>query len=180
MSKAFSVAALGALALAASAASSGAGPAGPGREAVKPQSSPPASHPAPPPANTAPCVLQYQRADNMWADTGRPDGPLGVETITLQPGQRKVFVTDWKYEKVRNDGNNFYGSHLRVATNAGTRPVAFVLAGFSKETLDRAVGNGILRVAYAVMGANYGDRNAWELMPGKRLLLRADLQEVGC
>jgi hypothetical protein len=68
------------------------------------------------------CVLEYQRADNMWAAFGRPDGALGTETITLAPGQSRVFVTDWKYEKTRNDGTNFYGSHLRVATNKGEIP----------------------------------------------------------
>jgi len=68
------------------------------------------------------CVLEYQRADNMWAAFGRPDGNLGTETITLAPGASRVFVTDWKYEKTRNDGTNFYGSHLRVATNKGDIP----------------------------------------------------------
>src|SRR3954447_17695445 len=66
------------------------------------------------------CVLEYQRADNMWAAFGRPDGALGKETITLAPGASRVFVTDWKYEKPRNDGTNFYGSHLRVARNTGS------------------------------------------------------------
>ncbi len=57
--------------------------------------------------------LDYWRADNMWAAFGRPDGDLGQETISLQPGQKRVFVTDWKYEKKRNDGTNYYGSHGR-------------------------------------------------------------------
>ena len=69
------------------------------------------------------CVLEYQRADNMWAAFGRPDGALGVETITLAPGTARVFVTDWKYEKTRNDGTNYYGSHGRTHHNRGTRPV---------------------------------------------------------
>ena len=64
------------------------------------------------------CALDYERADNMWAT--RPDGDLGVESITLQWGQMKVFSTDWRYEKLRNDGTNYYGSHLRRATNRGT------------------------------------------------------------
>jgi hypothetical protein len=32
----------------------------------------------------------------MWAAAGRPDGNLGMESINLQPGQKRVFVTDWK------------------------------------------------------------------------------------
>lgn len=68
------------------------------------------------------CVLEYQRADNMWAAFGRPDGMLGTESITLAPGTSRVFVTDWKYEKKRNDGTNYYGSHLRIATNKGQIP----------------------------------------------------------
>ena len=70
------------------------------------------------------CILEYHRADNMWAAFGRPDGNLGAETITLSPGASRVFVTDWKYEKTRNDGTNFYGSHLRTATNRGTIPAS--------------------------------------------------------
>ena len=75
-------------------------------------------------ANT--CLLDYQRADNMWADFGRADGGLGVETISLPvPANApntalKVFITDWRYEKQRNDGTSYYGSHLRIASNRGT------------------------------------------------------------
>jgi hypothetical protein len=69
------------------------------------------------------CVLQYQRADNMWAAAGRPDGNLGTETISLAPGATVWFDTDWKYEKLRNDGTHYYGSHLRIATNSGGRQI---------------------------------------------------------
>jgi hypothetical protein len=69
------------------------------------------------------CVLQYQRADNMWAAFGRPDGNLGSETITVPASREQWFNTDWQYEKLRNDGVNYYGSHLRVATNIGAREV---------------------------------------------------------
>ena len=65
------------------------------------------------------CALEYSRADNMWAGWGSPGGSLGAETITLEPGQKRVFVTDWAYEKKRNDGTNYYGSHLRYAVNRG-------------------------------------------------------------
>jgi hypothetical protein len=70
---------------------------------------------------TSSCKLDYQRADNMWAPLGKPVGNLGTESITLLDGQTKLFFTDWKYEKLRNDGTNYYGSHLRIATNAGAR-----------------------------------------------------------
>ncbi len=46
------------------------------------------------PAVAQQCRLEYQRADNMWAALGRPDGALGTETLTLQPGETKVFTTD--------------------------------------------------------------------------------------
>jgi hypothetical protein len=64
-------------------------------------------------------TLQYWRADNMWAAAGRPDGNLGMEEVTIQPGQKRVFVTDWRYEKQRNDGTNYYGSHGRKLKNPG-------------------------------------------------------------
>ena len=67
------------------------------------------------------CTLQYYRADNMWATWGT--GNLWAETLTLQAGQNRVFATDWAYEKRRNDGTNYYGSHLRLAVNSG-RPGA--------------------------------------------------------
>ena len=73
------------------------------------------------PAQT--CTLDYQRADNMWAAWGRADGGLGAETLTLQAGQFKVFLTDWRYEKQRNDGTTYYGSHLRIAANKGPNPM---------------------------------------------------------
>jgi hypothetical protein len=57
-------------------------------------------------ATTAPalaqqCSIEYQRADNMLAAAGRPDGSLGKETLTLQAAETRVFNTDWKYEKQR-------------------------------------------------------------------------------
>jgi hypothetical protein len=86
------------------------------------------------------CVLEYQRADNMWAAFGRPDGALGTETITLAPGTSRVFVTDWKYEKKRNDGTNYYGSHLRVATNKGEIPATLEVVS-AAESVESMLGN---------------------------------------
>ncbi len=60
---------------------------------------------------------------------GRPDGELGQESITLDAGQSRVFVTDWRYEKRRNDGSNFYGSHGRRLTNSGTSDLYVRLTG---------------------------------------------------
>jgi hypothetical protein len=71
--------------------------------------------------------LQYWRADNMWAAEGRPDGNLGMEEATVQSGQKRVFITDWRYEKVRNDGTNYYGSHGRKLKNPGPGNVVVVL-----------------------------------------------------
>jgi hypothetical protein len=75
------------------------------------------------------CALEYARADNMWAGWGSPGGSLGAETITLEPGQRRVFGTDWAYEKKRNDGTNYYGSHLRRAVNRGAGSVVVSVRG---------------------------------------------------
>lgn len=118
------------------------------------------------------CTLSYQRADNMWAAAGRPDGALGTETLTLQPGQKKVFSTDWKYEKQRNDGTNYYGSHLRVATNTGTRSVHLVLRG---SPLDLVRG-AFSAIATKVSGAS----GATALAPGGRATYKHDLMEVVC
>jgi hypothetical protein len=83
------------------------------------------------------CKLEYRRADNMWAAFGRPDGNLGTENVVVSGNNRRVFVTDWKYEKATNDGTNFYGSHLRTATNRGaTRLIIEVVGGtLSVETM---------------------------------------------
>jgi hypothetical protein len=78
--------------------------------------------------------LDYWRADNAMAAAGRPDGNLGMETISLPMGQTKVFVTDWKYEKQRNDGTTYYGSHLRIAQNNGDQPVDVVVRLAGKVT----------------------------------------------
>jgi hypothetical protein len=116
------------------------------------------------PAAAQQCSFEYQRADNMWAAQGRPDGTLGKETLTLQPGETKVFTTDWKYEKQRNDGANYYGSHLRIARNTGKRPIRFALR------------SGEARSAAQVAA----DRGTRTLNPGATLSTKADLMEVSC
>lgn len=69
------------------------------------------------------CRLEFTRANNMWGSAADSYKNLGRESITLQPGQKKPFATDWKYEKTRNDGQNYYGSHGRTYHNRGTRVV---------------------------------------------------------
>ena len=124
------------------------------------------------------CALEYQRADNMWAAFGRPDGGLGVESITLPVGPTKVFVTDWKYEKRRNDGTNYYGSHLRVFTNRGARPVRLLLRGSTLADLLGGTGEGgITGGTFAKLTVTSG----WlTLNPGIRRETKADLVEVAC
>jgi hypothetical protein len=117
------------------------------------------------PAAAQQCSFEYQRADGMWAAKGRPDGNLGKETLTLQPGQTKVFTTDWKYEKRRNDGTNYYGSHLRIARNTGNRPIRLAL----RTTAPRSGAE----IAAA-------DRGSDMLNPGATLSAKADLMEVSC
>lgn len=102
------------------------------------------------------CKLDYQRADNMWAAEGRPDGNLGTETISLNRGQKRIFNTDWKYEKQRNDGTNYYGSHLRIAHNDGS---------------------GTLHVSVRY---GPGSTQIKQLLPGVRWSTKCDLMEVEC
>jgi hypothetical protein len=138
-------------------------------------------------AQTTPCVLEYRRADNMWASWGRADGQLGAETIMLQPGQTKAFVIDWSYEKQRNDGANFYGSHLRRAVNRGAGPLQVRVRGpglmfmFSR----------LLAVVSNTLQSNYFGTHAGALVklvlgssptlqPGDSAFFRHDLAAVSC
>ena len=103
------------------------------------------------------CVLEYQRADNMWAPEGVPSGTLGVEKITVQMGQTRLFITDWQYEKKRNDGTNYYGSHLRLATGRGL-----------PTRLHVKTGPGLIEHKWVT------------LAQGMRESFRGDLMEVSC
>ena len=138
-------------------------------------------------AQTAPCVLEYRRADNMWANWGRPDGLLGAETITLQPGQKKVFATDWSYEKQRNDGTNFYGSHLRRVVNRGAGPLQMKVRGpgsmFAFSKLVTIVSSTLQSTAFgapagALVKLVLGSSSTFQ--PGDSALFRHDLAEVSC
>lgn len=121
------------------------------------------------PALAQQCSIEYQRADNMMAAAGRPDGNLGKETLTLQAGETKVFNTDWKYEKRRNDGRNYYGSHMRIVRNTGQRPVKLSLRGNDRFSVGGVASQVI------------GDRVIGEIKPGQSAdNLRADLMEVAC
>lgn len=120
------------------------------------------------------CTLEYQRADNMFAAPGRPDGPLGKETLTLDPGETKVFNTDWKYEKQRNDGSNYFGSHTRIVRNAGQRPMTVRFRG---DVASMAAGSAI--AALKPDGAAK-DRVQGLLNAGVSWQVRADLMEVNC
>ena len=114
------------------------------------------------------CRIEYQRADNALASAGRPDGQLGTETLTLKPGERKVFNTDWKFEKRRNDGSNYFGSHLRILRNTGGAPVHLSLKG-----------NELPTGGFA--GSIIGQKAVGELKPGQGATqLRHDLEEVVC
>ena len=119
-----------------------------------------------PTASGQSCTLEYRRADNMWAPAGQPSASLGVETVTVAKGLARDFVTDWKYEKMRNDGTTYYGSHLRIATNRGTTPVRL----------------------FTIMLRQTSSSDAWskenqgfiELRPGETRNMRDDLYHVGC
>lgn len=115
------------------------------------------------------CRIEYQRADNAMSAAGRPDGALGTETLTLKPGETKVFNTDWKFEKRRNDGSNYYGSHVRIMRNTGSLPVRLSLKG--TEAL-----SGLFGAATTVAGKATGGLNAGQSATN----LRHDLEEVTC
>ena len=117
------------------------------------------------------CRIEYQRADNMWAAAGRPDGQLGAETLTLKPGQKKVFATDWKYEKRRNDGTNYYGSHVRIMRNVGQGDVGLVMHG-----LGGMEGSAASAATAGVVGRAISQLKAGQAVND----LRADLAEVQC
>ncbi len=94
----------------------------------------------------------------MWAAQGRPDGELGKESVTVEPGQTRVFVTDWRHEKQRNDGTNYYGSHARRLRNTSTEESIIVRMVF-----------GSIRTG---SGADY------TLVPGQQMDVKADIVEV--
>jgi len=127
------------------------------------------------PAAAQQCALEYQRADNMFAAHGRPDGQLGKETLVLEPGHMKVFTTDWKYEKQRNDGSNYYGSHVRIVRNTGKRVVKLVFRG----DISSILGGAAAAAAVALKKVS-NDRASGTLDPGASWNVRADLMEVSC
>ena len=128
---------------------------------------PPASTPAPGAGSLASCRLDFQRADNMWAAFGTPTGSLGAESVSLASGQNKVFITDWKYEKQRNDGSNYYGSHLRIGTNSTSKTIRLHLRSWT------LTGLSVL--------FRTGDDTFWvRLDPNTTTKFQADLMEVFC
>lgn len=117
-------------------------------------------------ASAQSCTLEYRRADNMWAPKGQPTASPGIETLTMAKGTGRVFVTDWKYEKMRNDGTTYYGSHLRIAVNRGTIPVRLFLVGLKvTDTWD----------AYSKQNQGYV-----EIPAGDTREFRDDLYSAGC
>ena len=116
------------------------------------------------------CTLEYYRADNMWADWGRADGNLGAETITLRPGETKVFNAEWANEKQRNAGTTYYGAHLRRAINRGSTPVHMRVGG---------PGMWMLLLVKPKLFFYHHDRRL-ALDTGYTAEFRHDLQEVSC
>lgn len=113
------------------------------------------------PGGNASCVLEYQRADNMWAGWGQPSASLGVETVRVPVGGVVSFKTDWRYEKLRNDGTTYYGSHLRKTLNRGTRTIVIKLSN---------LWGGALASVLNTKSLASGQANSW----------RDDLAEVRC
>jgi hypothetical protein len=121
------------------------------------------------PAAAQECALDYQRADNMWAGYGVATSQPGLEQLDLRVGEMRTFKTEWAFEKRRNDGTTYYGSHLRVATNHGTSPVRLRLRA---NPTDLAT---LLTVLFRSTNEGY-----YALKPGERQTFRADLVEVYC
>ena len=106
------------------------------------------------------CKLNFARADNMWGSDADALKSLGWEAITLQPGQKRAFVTDWRYEKTRNDGQTYYGSHGRRYKNVGTRIVKVARKG---STIAGSVNVSTLYID-----------------PGQEKIVSGDIVEVAC
>ncbi len=115
------------------------------------------------------CKLDYWRADNMWAAAGRPDGNLGMESLTLEQGQTRVFVTDWKYEKQRNDGTNYYGSHGRRLKNSGGQVIDVKLSSLE------GIPASLMSALISGVAAGF-----IRLRPDQTVDIKADIQEVSC
>ena len=126
------------------------------------------------PVSAQSCTLEYQRADNMWAAFGRPDGALGKETVAVPMGTTKVLATDWKYEKKRNDGTNYYGSHLRVVANTGPAPVQVMIVSgaLNLKTMLNNVMTGSTELSW--------NSGLVTIAPGASRLFKSDLGEVRC
>jgi hypothetical protein len=88
-----------------------------------------------------------------------------MESITLETGQMRVFVTGWKYEKTRNDGTNYYGSHGRRLTNSSSQVIDVKLTDISN-------------LATGAVSAVLGKTNYIRLKPGQTVNIKADIQEV--
>lgn len=120
----------------------------------------------------------YWRADNMWAAAGKPDGQLGKETISLLSGKARVFVTDWRYEKRRNDGTDFYGSHGRFLQNTGSVPIDVVLKGALTGTPLQSVRLGSI-VGMALGGLiQQASGSRIRLNPTQKVAMKNNIAEV--
>jgi hypothetical protein len=93
------------------------------------------------------CVFEYRRADNAGNQAGLPSNSLGAETVTLRPGERVIFDTNWSHEKKKGTAAQRYGSHLRRAVNKGEGTVVRVrsVANFAA-----ILGQGMRKALFAV------------------------------
>ena len=63
-------------------------------------------------------ILEYRRANNMM--DANPSAALGTERLVIDgDGKRIEFQTDWKFEKRKSDGKQYFGSHVRFVENKG-------------------------------------------------------------
>lgn len=122
-------------------------------------------------ASAQDCIFEYQRADGMFADKGKPSPSLGKETLKVGTEKKIDFVTDWKFEKKKGSPSGpFYGSHARIISNKTASKTANVEVGL-------VMGPGVETVAY--LGPN-----ATEMVKGDIKYVKcakpAELKEASC
>jgi hypothetical protein len=92
-----------------------------------------------------------------------------METVSLEPGQSRIFLTDWKYEKLRNDGTNYYGSHGRRLKNSAAQVIDVKLSSLE----------GILSSLLGALAAG-APTGYIRLKPDQTVDIKADIQQVSC
>ena len=151
------------------------------------------TNPGAPSSSAGFCLIESRRANTMWAESGKATPAPGLESLRLNAGETRMFKSDWSYENRRNDGRNYFGSHLRQLLNTGPREAhVFVRtldpnAYFYTVDVERArnvmdLANQAIRNTMALTATRRHGLFAAliRVAPGEVLGVRADLLEVTC